>query len=172
MNELENDLSASQESELRDELSRLQQDISDIEQATKEYEQTASTDHIIVQLESLQQKIDNNSALYREVQMQLDELRAQETLATKEQQITPENMPKNPSGLQDAPSLSQGENILLEQQAHATKQTLASDYEHKVTEVRSANKRLPQDWFSQKILQPTVWKLLQRMSMYIKTNGR
>jgi hypothetical protein len=178
MNELENDISASQESEQRDELLRLQQDLADLEQAWHTSELSPNADHIVAQLESLQQKIDSNSALYHEVQRQLDELRAQEIQATEEKQsvehvqTNPWASSQNPPGPMGHPPSEGGDIKALEQQAAATKQILATDYEHQVTDIRSENKRLPQDWFSQKILQPTVGKLLQRMSMYIKTNGR
>lgn len=174
----ENDISSSQESEQRDELLRLQQELADLEQWISEHELVPSADHIVVQLESLKQKIDTNSALYYEVQTQLDELHMS---ANKEQQPTGENMQttqltlekgggtneESDGGLQKVP----GGFSQLEQQAAATKQTIATAYEHTITETRWANNRLPQDWFSQKILQPTLGKLLQRMSTYVKNSG-
>lgn len=174
----ENEIASPHESEQRDELLRLQQELADLEQWISEHELVPSADHIVVQLESLKQKIDTSSALYYEVQTQLDELRAQENYATKEQQSTehvqihqspslewgwheePGNFSKEPQG-----------NRALEQQAHATKHSIATAYEHTITETRWANNRLPQDWFSQKILQPTLGKLLQRMSTYVKNSG-
>lgn len=152
--------------ELRADLQRLQAEIATHESISTSAEKEPAL-AIIAGLEALQKKVDSSSELYAEIQQQLDALRHTPHTETD---IINEVSPPLEGGWHEVPGGL--DSTLFVQRAEANKHTIASDYEHIITEKRQTNNRLPKDRFSQKILQPTLGALLQRISTSIKNTGR
>ena len=152
---------------LRADLQKLQAEIAARESTSASAENEPATLAIIAGLEALQKKVDSSSELYAEIQQQLDALRHTPHTETD---IINEVSPPLEGGWHEVPGGL--DSTLFVQRAEANKHTIASDYEHIITEKRQTNNRLPKDRFSQKILQPTLGALLQRISTSIKNTGR
>lgn len=135
--------------------------------------------NITAQLDALYARALGNATLQAEIQAQREALvpveHVQETINAAQQNtensaaqevmppaaVTPTETlltPKTPSEL------------LL--QAQTTKAVIAEQYAGTVTQERQENNRLPADRVSQKLLKPTLGRLLQRASTKIKQSGR
>ncbi len=172
--EQEEQPSSTEHEELRADLQHLQAEIAAREATSLSSENEPAKLAIIAGLEALQKKVDSSSELYAEIQQQLDALRQSprtETDIIKEVSSPVEGQDALGVGWHELPAgITSAQEFV--QQAQANKHTIASDYEHIITEKRQTNNRLPKDRFSQKILQPTLGALLQRISSSIKNTGR